>query len=50
VDLYVKHCGRMKEQVERDIERDNYMTPEEAKSWGLIDEILERRRVETPVA
>jgi ATP-dependent Clp protease protease subunit len=50
VDLYVRHCGRMKEQVERDIERDNYMTPEEAKSWGLIDEILERRRAETPVA
>jgi ATP-dependent Clp protease protease subunit len=50
VELYVRHCGRMKEQVERDIERDNYMAPEEAKSWGLIDEILERRRAETPVA
>lgn len=40
VDLYVRHCGRPREQVERDIERDNYMTAEQAKSWGLVDDIL----------
>ena len=42
IDLYVKHCGRPKEQVERDIDRDNFMSPEQAREWGLIDGILER--------
>jgi ATP-dependent Clp protease protease subunit len=41
VDLYVRHCGRAKEQVERDIDRDFFMGPEQAKEWGLIDGILE---------
>ncbi|HEY4026571.1 MAG TPA: ATP-dependent Clp protease proteolytic subunit [Candidatus Dormibacteraeota bacterium] len=42
VDLYVRHCGRPKEQVERDIDRDNFMSPEQATDWGLIDGVLER--------
>jgi ATP-dependent Clp protease, protease subunit len=41
IDLYVKHCGRPREQVERDLERDNFMDPEQAKEWGLIDGVLE---------
>jgi len=43
IDLYVRHCGRPREQVERDIERDLYMTPVQARDWGLIDGILQRR-------
>ena len=46
VDLYVRHCGRPREQVERDIDRDFYMTPDQAKDWGLIDGILEKRPLE----
>jgi ATP-dependent Clp protease protease subunit len=42
VELYVRHCGRPREQVERDIDRDNYMSPEQAIEWGLIDGILEK--------
>jgi ATP-dependent Clp protease protease subunit len=42
VDLYVRHCGRPREQVERDIDRDNFMGPEQARDWGLIDGILEK--------
>jgi ATP-dependent Clp protease protease subunit len=42
VDLYVRHCGRPREQVERDIERDNIMSPEQARDWGLIDGILDQ--------
>jgi ATP-dependent Clp protease, protease subunit len=42
VDLYVRHCGRPVEQVERDIERDNIMSPEQARDWGLIDGILDQ--------
>jgi ATP-dependent Clp protease protease subunit len=41
VNIYSRHCGRPKEQVERDIERDFFMTPEEAKAWGLIDGVIE---------
>ena len=41
VKIYANHCGRPLEQVERDIERDFFMTPEEAKAWGLIDGVIE---------
>jgi len=43
IEIYVKHTGRSPEQIEKDIERDNFMSPEEAKEWGHIDEILESR-------
>jgi len=43
IEIYVKHTGRDAEQIEKDIERDNFMSPEEAKEWGHIDEILEAR-------
>ena len=41
--LYVHHTGQSYEEVERALERDNFMSPEEAKAWGHIDEILARR-------
>ena len=41
VGIYAEHTGRSKEQVERDIERDFFMTPEMAKDYGLIDAIIE---------
>ncbi len=41
VEIYSKHCHRHKEQVERDLERDYFMTSEQAKDWGLIDGIIE---------
>jgi ATP-dependent Clp protease protease subunit len=41
VEIYSRHCGRPIEQVERDIERDFFMTPVQAKEWGLIDAIIE---------
>jgi ATP-dependent Clp protease protease subunit len=40
--LYAKHCGRPLEDVERAMERDFFMTPEQAKDWGLVDLIVER--------
>ena len=42
-EIYVKHTGRTYEEVEQGLERDNFMSPEEAKDWGLIDEIVENR-------
>jgi ATP-dependent Clp protease, protease subunit len=43
VDIYARHCGRTREEVRRDIERDNFMTSEQALRWGLIDQIISRR-------
>ncbi len=42
VELYARHCHRPLEQVEREIERDFFMSPEEAREWGLIDGIVDR--------
>jgi ATP-dependent Clp protease protease subunit len=50
VDIYSQHCGRPKEQVERDLERDYYMTSEQAIQWGLIDAIIEQSPVAAPAA
>ena len=42
-DIYVKHTGQTKEAVEKALDRDNFMSPEEAKAWGHIDEVVESR-------
>jgi ATP-dependent Clp protease protease subunit len=44
--LYAKHCGRTYEEVERTLDRDHFMTAQEAQTWGLIDRIVERREGE----
>jgi ATP-dependent Clp protease protease subunit len=41
--IYEKHTGQDYDSVERALDRDNFMTAEQAKAWGLIDEIVERR-------
>ena len=46
IRLYAEHCGRTQEEVERTLDRDRFMTPEEALEWGLIDLILREREVE----
>ena len=48
--IYAKHCGRTIEEVERTLDRDRYMSPEEARDWGLIDSIFtERAELAMPV-
>ena len=42
-EIYVRHTGQDLETVEKALERDNFMSPEDAKEWGLIDEIVESR-------
>jgi ATP-dependent Clp protease protease subunit len=42
-EIYERHTGQDYETVERALERDNFMTPEAAKDWGLIDSIVEKR-------
>ncbi|MGL4404145.1 MAG: ATP-dependent Clp protease proteolytic subunit, partial [Notoacmeibacter sp.] len=42
-EIYVRHTGRSYEEVEAALERDNFMEAEEAKSWGLIDKVIDSR-------
>ena len=42
-EIYVTHTGQDLDRVETALERDNFMSPEDAKDWGLIDEIVTNR-------
>jgi ATP-dependent Clp protease protease subunit len=42
-EIYVKHTGRSYEDIHAALERDNFMTAEQAKEFGLIDKVMERR-------
>ena len=42
-DILVKHTGQDRERVVADTERDNFMSAEEAKTYGLIDEVITAR-------
>jgi ATP-dependent Clp protease protease subunit len=42
-DIYVEHTGRPLAEVEAALERDRFMSPEEAKDFGLIDEVVAPR-------
>ena len=39
-----KHTGKSIDQVEKDTDRDNFMTPDEAKAYGLVDEVVQSRK------
>jgi ATP-dependent Clp protease protease subunit len=43
-ELYARHTGQTIDAIARDTERDNFMTPEQAKAYGLIDEIVASRK------
>jgi ATP-dependent Clp protease protease subunit len=42
--LLAHHTGQTVEQIERDADRDNYMTADEAKAYGLVDEVVKSRK------
>ena len=42
-EIYSKHTGKSVEEIKSALERDNFMTAETAKSFGLIDEVVENR-------
>ena len=46
--LYAKHCGRTYEEVERTLDRDNFMDAQEAKAWGLVDHVYGSREESEP--
>jgi ATP-dependent Clp protease protease subunit len=47
-EIYVKHTGQPLEIIEQRVERDTYMSAEDARDFGLIDEVVARRPVTTP--
>ena len=42
-ELMARHTGRAVEQIERDFDRDRYMSAEEAKEYGIIDDVISHR-------
>ena len=46
IRLYAEHCGRSYEDVERSLDRDRYLTADEAIEWGLIDRVYRDRASE----
>tara|TARA_B100001057_G_C22742348_1_gene908311 strand:+ start:518 stop:1129 length:612 start_codon:yes stop_codon:yes gene_type:complete len=42
--IYSKHTGKSVEEISKALERDNFMTPDEAKNFGLIDSVVEKRK------
>ncbi|GAB4577250.1 MAG: ATP-dependent Clp endopeptidase proteolytic subunit ClpP [Rhodothalassiaceae bacterium] len=41
--IYVQHTGQSLEEVEKALDRDRWMSADEARDWGLVDEVLARR-------
>ena len=42
--IYSKHTGKSVKEISQALERDNFMTPEDAKDFGLIDSVVEKRK------
>tara|TARA_B100001027_G_C16234407_1_gene316313 strand:+ start:259 stop:870 length:612 start_codon:yes stop_codon:yes gene_type:complete len=42
-EIYAKHTGKSVSEIKSALERDNFMTPENAKEFGLIDQVVEKR-------
>jgi ATP-dependent Clp protease protease subunit len=49
-EILAHHTGQAIEQIERDTDRDRFMSSEDARNYGLIDAVLEKRPVEAPAA
>ena len=43
-EIYSKHTGKTVDEIKSALERDNFMTAEEAKKFGLIDSVVEKRK------
>lgn len=47
-EILVRHTGQPMEKIQRDMERDYFMSSEEAKEYGIIDAVMAQRRKESP--
>ncbi|MGC1305314.1 MAG: ATP-dependent Clp protease proteolytic subunit [Caulobacteraceae bacterium] len=48
--LYAKHTGKPVEEIERSLDRDNFLSAEESKDFGLVDHVYEKRDIAEGVA
>ena len=44
-EIYSKHTGKTVDEIKAALERDNFMTPDMAKNFGLIDKVVEKKRL-----
>ncbi|MBK9293439.1 MAG: ATP-dependent Clp protease proteolytic subunit [Oligoflexia bacterium] len=44
IDIYVKHTGKPYEMLEKDMDRDNYMSADDAVKYGLVDKVVAHRK------
>ena len=42
-EIYSKHTGKSVDEIKTALERDNFMTPQDAKNFGLIDKVVVNR-------
>ena len=42
-EIYSKHTNKSVDEIRKALERDNFMTPENAKDFGLIDKVVSKR-------
>jgi ATP-dependent Clp protease protease subunit len=49
-ELYSKYTGKPIEEIEKAMDRDNFMEAEEAKAFGLVDQVYDKRPVATEAA
>ena len=46
-EMLARHTGKTVEQIERDADRDNFMSADEAKAYGMVDAVLAQRPSES---
>ena len=44
-EIYEKHTGRSYDEIEKALDRDNFLTAPEAKAFGIIDQVFEKRAI-----
>ena len=42
-EIYSSHTGQKVDKIDKDLDRDNFMSPQEALDYGLIDKIIEKK-------
>ena len=47
-EIYVKHTGRDYDSIEATLDRDHFMSGDEAQSFGIVDQVIDKRPDETP--
>lgn len=47
-EIYVRHCGQDYDTVERTLDRDHFMSSQEAKEFGIVDNVIEKRPDDKP--